>query len=385
MAERRVTRRRAVLASGGAVVFSGCVSVLDRDRSDDEGARGGNENGSRSQAKTGQGRTHIGFVGDVMLARGVEAEHADGDPSDPWEAVLPYLESLDGLVGNLECCLSTRGERFPDRAFYFRADPSWAAPALSRAGFDALSLANNHLLDYGPTALLDTLEALDVEGIAHAGAGEAPEDAYAPTHVSVDGVDLAVVSIADHFQSYGVTDDRPGTAYLECDPTEARTRVRLREALSQARAFDSGPDLVVVSVHWGPNWVEYPETRYRKFARYLIDSGADVVHGHSAHVFQGVETYNRGVILHDTGDFVDDYVVKEELRNDRSYCFELVLEAGELEAVRLVPIEIDDCRVHHASDDAADWARDTMRERSDPFETDFERDDDALMVTLEQD
>ncbi|MFC7214183.1 CapA family protein [Saliphagus sp. GCM10025334] len=382
MTERRVTRRRAVLASGGAVMLSGCASVLDR--SDGDGARRTNEDASRGE-EAGQKRTRIGFVGDVMLARGVEAEHVDGGPSDPWEPVLPYLESLDGLVGNLECCLSTRGQRFPDREFYFRADPSWAAPALSRAGFDALSLANNHLLDYGPTALLDTLEALDEEGIAHAGAGATPDDAYAPTRVSVDGIDLAVVSIADHFQSYGVTDDRPGTAYLKCDPTEARTQVRLRKALSQARAFDPGPDLVVVSVHWGPNWVEYPKSTYRKFARYLIDSGADVVHGHSAHVFQGVETYHDGVILHDTGDFVDDYVIKEELRNDRSYCFELVLEAGELEAVRLVPIEIDDCRVHHASDDAADWARDTMRERSDPFDTDFELDDDnALVVTLER-
>ncbi|WP_254769473.1 CapA family protein [Salinilacihabitans rarus] len=324
----------------------------------------------------------LGFGGDVMLGRNLDERYADVVPAGPWTDLLDRLDALDGLFVNLECCLSTRGERFPDRAYYFRADPAWAVPALERAGVRWAALANNHALDYGPTALRDTLDALGGSDVATAGAGETLDESLTPSVVRVGGLEVAAFSIADHFAEYGATRDAPGIAYAEADPTVGGVLDRVGTALARARAAD--PDLIVASIHWGPNWVAYPDERYVRFARWLIDRGVAVVHGHSAHVFQGVETYGDGVIVHDAGDLLDDYAVDETLRNDRSFLFELVVGADGLEELRLHPVVIDDLAVGPAGPEAAAWARETMRERSAPFGTAdaFERAEDGNGLVL---
>jgi poly-gamma-glutamate capsule biosynthesis protein CapA/YwtB (metallophosphatase superfamily) len=127
-------------------------------------------------------------------------------------ALLERLRALDGLIINLECCLSTRGEpwRRTHRPFHFRADPEWAVPALRAAGVDCCALANNHVLDYGEVALRNTLDALDDGGIAHAGAGRNREAAFDPAVVAVEGLDVAVVSLTDNTPEYAATVDSPG-------------------------------------------------------------------------------------------------------------------------------------------------------------------------------
>ncbi len=107
----------------------------------------------------------------------------------------------------------------------------------------------------------------------------------------------------------------------------------------------------------------------------------DLVHGHSAHVVQAVEQYRDSIILHDTGDLVDDFGIKDDLSNDKSYLFEVTLDGGDFEEIRLVPFHIDD-GVSRASEDEAAWLRKTMHGRSEPFETTYERDGDGLVVQL---
>jgi poly-gamma-glutamate capsule biosynthesis protein CapA/YwtB (metallophosphatase superfamily) len=131
--------------------------------------------------------------------------------------------------------------------------------------------------------------------------------------------------------------------------------------------------------------VEEPPDSFRAFGRWLVEEGVDVVHGHSAHVFHGVEVYDGRPIVYDAGDFVDDYAVDPRLRNDRSFLFILAVDGGgEPTELRLHPTEIGDCRVREAGPDAAEWARDRMRALSSPFGTAFERDGDALVVQLER-
>ncbi|TMT85206.1 CapA family protein [Haloterrigena sp. H1] len=359
--------RRRVLTAMGATLIGGC-SAPSTDR-------------VQFTAHT-RHETTIGFVGDAMLGRNVDDRYGRPgiEPAAVWGDLRPRLQSLDGVCCNLECCLSTRGERYPDRTYYFRADPDWAVPALEAGNVQFASVANNHMLDYGPTALRDTVDALADSNIGFAGAGENPTAAAAPATVSIGGLEVAVVSFADHYAAYGATDDRPGTAYVDSDPDEPATRRIVGDALARAKAAE--PDLLVASVHWGPNWVEYPDDDLVAFAHWLVDQGVDLVHGHSAHVFQGVERYGDGLILHDTGDIVDDYVVKDDLRNDRSLLFEAGLEDGSIEELRLVPIEIGNMSVVSADDAAATWLRDTMRERSTPFGTTYERDGDDLVLSL---
>ena len=321
----------------------------------------------------------LGFVGDVMLGRGVNDAHEDGPPGAVWGDVLPRLEDLDGLFLNLECCLSTRGERTPNRGYYFRADPGWAVPALARAGTAWAGLANNHVLDYGPRAFADTLDALDDAGIPHAGAGPDRPAAFAPASVAVGDLDVAVVAVTDRAPAYAAGRFAPGTAYVPMRGTPL-TRDAITSAIRNAKA--DSPDLLVVSLHWGPNWTTEPAARYRRLARWLVDAGADVVHGHSAHVPQGVETYRGRPILHDAGDFVDDYALVGDLHNDRSVLVEVDVEDGRPAALRLRPVVIEDEAVHLASEGPAAWIRERMRARSTPFGTEFEREGETLRCDL---
>ena len=327
----------------------------------------------------------LGFTGDVMLGRLVDRHQRNRLPEAVWGEMLDRLRSLDGLFLNLECCLSTRGRRWTRtyRPFHFRADPAWAIPALRTAGVDWVALANNHVLDYGPEALVDTLDHLDRAGIDHAGAGRTLEEAREPSLVAVaDGaLTVGLVSFTDNTPEYAATPDSPGTAYVEIDHTDDRTRAIVRESLSALRA--SEPDLLVASLHWGPNMVESPPDAFRDFALWLVEQGVDVVHGHSAHVFQGIEVDKGKLICYDTGDFVDDYAVDPELRNDRSFLFELHIERdGKLRELRLVPTEIDEFAVQPASAGSARWSRDCMRARSEPFGTSFDLDDGELRLPL---
>ncbi len=337
----------------------------------------------------------IGFTGDVMLGRLVDDRQQSRPVDAVWGTTLERLRGLDGLVCNLECVLSTRGRewRRTHRPFHFRADPDRAVPALERAGVDVCALANNHVLDYEEIGLRDTLAALDDAGIARAGAGETLEEALEPAVRTIPasessgeedgGLDLAVVSMTDNTPEYAADGDSPGTARLEVDVDDPETRRLAGDALDRARETD--PDLLVASIHWGPNMVTEPPDAVREFGRWLVEAGVDLVHGHSAHVFQGVEVHGGKPICYDTGDFVDDYEVDGELRNDRSFLFVLrVTPEGRLRELRLFPTEIDGCAVHEAGPGAAAWARDRMRELSDPFGTEFDREGDALVLSLEE-
>ena len=359
--------RRAVLTSG-ALTLSGCTASLSTDPVADRPSI------DRDIDAT------IGFGGDAMLGRSVNERWAGRDPAGVWDGLRSRLQSLDGFVCNLECCISDGGERWPDKVYSFRADPEFAIPALTAAGTSAVSLANNHTLDFGTTALDDTLDHLDDADIGAAGAGQRRAAALEPAVVDIGGLTVAVVAFTDRFRPYRAGFDSPGTAYLPLDPERRRTRQAVRRSLRQAS--ERSPDLVVASLHWGPNWVVAPNRTQQRFARWLVDEGVDVVHGHSAHVLQGIETYRGRPILYDTADIVDDYVVKEHLHNDRSGLFELVVERGELAGVRVVPVEIDDEAVGPASSDAAAWVRDRIRTLSGEFGTRIEREDDDLWIPL---
>jgi poly-gamma-glutamate synthesis protein (capsule biosynthesis protein) len=395
-------RRRALLATLGTVAVGGCAGTdsspgTETDSTPTSSARtSSTETGTTTETTTRTSSAEettaeveesppseatIGFAGDTMLGRELNDVYGEGgkDPESVWGDLRPRLQSLDGVCCNLECCLSERGERFPDRAYYFRGDPDWAVPALDAGNVQFTALANNHAMDYGAVALTDTIDVLEAEGIETAGTGRTPEAAREPATFTAGGLDVAVVSFADEYEVYAATEDRPGIAWAETDPESSRTRRVVGSSIERAKATD--PDLLVASVHWGENWVERPNDRLVAFGHWLVEQGVDLVHGHSAHVVQGIEQYEDGVILHDTGDLVDDFGIKGDLGNKKSYLFEVTLADGELDRIRLTPIYIHD-GVSHASPGDAAWLRETMRERSDLFETTYERDGDGLVVHL---
>lgn len=289
----------------------------------------------------------LGLLGDMMLGRGVgEALQRDGPAALFSREVEQVLAEADAVVANLECCISARGRRWPDpeKPFFFRAPPV-AVEALHRLGVTAVTLANNHALDYGYEALLDSLDLLREAGIATAGAGADERAARRPARILANGVSIDVVGCTDHPAEYGAATGRPGTAYT---PLQDGLDAWLADAIHNSTA-----DCILVTPHWGPNMVAAPIPRVRHAAAALITAGATLVAGHSAHVFHGV----AGRVLFDLGDVVDDYVTHPDLRNDLGLVFLVELDASGPRAVVAVPIALDFCHTRLASGDDAEWVR----------------------------
>jgi poly-gamma-glutamate synthesis protein (capsule biosynthesis protein) len=284
----------------------------------------------------------LALAGDVMLGRLVADTLAAGDYHRPWGDLLPALRGADLLLVNLECALTRRTEEWTDgtlKPFYFRADPP-AVAALTAARVAFASMANNHIGDFGAAGLLDTVETLDRAGIAHAGAGADRACAREPALLMVGDTRVAVVAFADYPAEWSAAADSPGINYTPVSLAPEHF-AEIQRALAAAR---ERADVVVFSIHWGPNMRPRPTREFREFAHAVVEAGADLFWGHSAHIVQGVERHAGRVILYDTGDLVDDYAVDDRLRNDLSAVFLIRLAPPEVEAVDVVPVRIGDCR-----------------------------------------
>ena len=306
----------------------------------------------------------IALAGDTMLGRAV-AGSLMRDRAAPLVApdVVQQLASADAVVLNLECCISDGGTPFPDPAkrFFFRAPPV-AADRLAELGVDAVTLANNHALDYGPQALLDTLRHLERAGVAAVGAGADDSCAREPLILRCGPLRVRVVAFSDHPTSYAAAAGQPGIAYVD-----------LRSGLPDWAPAAAGPgpdcDAVLVTPHWGPNMVSAPLRRVRRAADALVGAGATLVAGHSAHVFHGVADR----VLFDLGDFLDDYAVDRRLRNDMGLLWVVELSPDGPRRIRALPLALENCFTRRASAAEAKWIERRLRHLCKPFGTDVER------------
>ena len=301
-----------------------------------------------------------------MLGRKVaEAIQERGPDAVVADEVVAIAHEANLLVLNLECCISDRGEPWPDpgKPFFFRAPPA-ATEVLKRLGVDCVTLANNHVLDYGAEALLDTLAHLRAAGIRCVGAGVDVAAARAPATLQADGFRVAVLGCADHPQEYAAGAARPGIAYgLDW----------VGRAIEDVEA-----DAVVVTPHWGPNMTSEPLSRIRRAAADLRAAGATLVAGHSAHVFHGVEDR----ILYDLGDFHDDDAVDRRLRNDLGFFFLVELDRAGPVRLEAVPLELDFCHTRLAAGGNAEWIRSRFTAACRRLGTEVRVEDGRLAVSL---
>ena len=226
--------------------------------------------------------------GDVLL------DLTEPEGVDPFTKVEPSLSSADVAIVNLEMAITERGEPY-DKEFVFRA-PGSAALTLAGAGVDVVSLANNHILDFGSEGLEDTISVLDEVGILRPGAGANNAEAYAPRVLVLDNeIRVAFVSASAIIPGgFSAGAERPGIA----DAKWAIPRV-----LAAVRAAASGNDVVVVSIHWGVERATCPSQDQRDLAQQLIEAGANLILGHHPHVLQPIETFDRTVIAYSLGNF----------------------------------------------------------------------------------
>lgn len=237
-------------------------------------------------------------VGDMIFDRKVKALVQSAGGLAPLRHVASILDDADITVGNLESPLSTGGTKNAAKDYTFRGDPR-GIESLKAAGFDFLSLGNNHVLDYGPEALADTVGALDAAGIGYAGAGANRAKAWLPAAREVNGASVAFLSFSHILPSgFIATDSKAGLAAGR-NNMEAVT-----EAITAAKAEH---DYVIVSYHWGVEYKDNANSDQVRDARASIDAGADMVLSHHPHVIQGIEFYEGGLIAYSTGDFLFDH------------------------------------------------------------------------------
>jgi len=290
------------------------------------------------------------FVGDVMLGRLVN-EVLKREPAPyPWGDTLSLFQGADLRVCNLECVIADHGTPWSatPKVFHFRSDAKNVA-VLRVAGIDAVSLANNHTLDFGYDALTEMLTILDAAGIHYAGAGHTLADAMRPAMIEIQGRRIAFLACTDNEPPWAATPARPGICFVPIDLQDARTQ-KLLDAVRQVKKT---VDLLIVSVHWGPNWGDTPLPAHRSFGHALVAAGADVVFGHSGHVCRGVEVYQDRLILYCAGDFIDDYAVDPVERNDQSFIFILETDQERIHRLRLYPTVIADFQARMARGVAA--------------------------------
>jgi poly-gamma-glutamate synthesis protein (capsule biosynthesis protein) len=311
----------------------------------------------------------IALTGDVMLGRLVDQyviRNQSIGPDKIWSDVLPLMLKADRRLINLECVISGRGREWqPDsKAFHFRAHPR-AIDFLRAATIDCVTLANNHVLDYGTDALIECLALLDRAGIKRTGAGASLMEALTPAILDLPQGRLGVVSLTDNEPEWEAGEKKPGTHYVAYDAKGLVEpyRSRLAQVLKRVR---SQADLVIVSAHVGPNWGP-PSAAMRALAYQIIDLGADLYWGHSNHTAQGIELYKGKAILYSTGDFIDDYAVDPAERNDLSFLLVLELERGRIARVVLHPVCIEDLYVRLAKDQEVVFLQRTMQAKCAAF------------------
>ncbi|MGE5590060.1 MAG: CapA family protein [Bacillota bacterium] len=234
------------------------------------------------------------FVGDILLADRIgDLIRRDG-PDAPWGDMGSVLAAADFAAGNLETSVGTAGTAQPGKQYTFQAAPD-ALRGVVNAGLDAVGLGNNHVLDYGPDGLKQTLAALDQAGIPHTGAGLDEAEAFSPVLADVRGLTVGFLSFSRVVpEGWAAGPRRPGIASAYDEASMLRV---VQDTAARC-------DVLAVSVHWGEESRQAPPPAVEKLARRLVEAGADVVVGHHPHVWQGLTAYRGALIAYSVGNFV---------------------------------------------------------------------------------
>jgi poly-gamma-glutamate capsule biosynthesis protein CapA/YwtB (metallophosphatase superfamily) len=291
----------------------------------------------------------------------------------PWGELLGTLDELapDVRLVNLETAVTSRGKHEAGKGIHYRMHPANAG-CLTAAGLDVCALANNHVLDFGPEGLVDTVDSVGRAGIHSVGAGPDEDAAWTPIRLEVGhGTRVLVWSVAAASSGvppdWSAGPDRPGVAYLAGLTDETAEGLAAR-----ARAAARPGDLVIVSVHWGSNWGYEVSAEQVRFAHRLVEGGVHVVHGHSSHHPRPVEVYRDRLILYGCGDLIDDYegisgyeAYRPELR--LAYLPTLDRDGGRLLDLRMIPLRVRRMRLQRAAPREAEWLAATLTRTARPY------------------
>jgi len=267
------------------------------------------------------------FTGDIMLQYCSSTYASYGLDALLSDYLQQEMVGADMTVVNQEFPFSTRGTKAPDKQYTFRVNPDYVS-ALTQMGVDVASLANNHALDFGHDALLDTFTTLDGAGIPYVGAGETKERAEEAIFVEAGGRKVGVLSASRVIPvvEWNIENVQPG---LFCTYDGNRLAQRIAEIEDEC-------DFVVVYVHWGIERAAIPQEYQRQLAQQYIDAGADLVVGSHPHVPQGIEYYNGVPIVYSLGNYIFNPNMTD------TYALKVLWDAEGKTLLQVVPVDTRD-------------------------------------------
>jgi poly-gamma-glutamate capsule biosynthesis protein CapA/YwtB (metallophosphatase superfamily) len=302
-----------------------------------------------------------------------------GDALEVWRQMAPDLKII-----NLETSLTSNAAPWPGKEVQYRMHPE-NVQVLNAAGIDFCSLANNHTLDWSRPGLLETMQTLRKAGIPYGGAGKDLRKAQKPVILKTKETRVIIFAFGSETSgvpaSWAATPNLSGVNFLLNlqEETVAMTG-------EQVKKVKQPGDIVVFSIHWGDNWGYDIPPFQRNFAHQLIGTcGVDVVYGHSSHHPRGLEVYKNKLILYGAGDFINDYEgidSHNEFRGDLSLMYFPKINplTGELISLKMVPMQIRNFRLNHASPADAKWLGNTLDQESSKFRTRVNLQDDGTLT-----
>ncbi len=278
------------------------------------------------------GPVHIMAAGDILLGRDVDKYLGERGYDYPYTDTKKEIMKADIAMANLECPLTDRGRAVLKRPdLIFRGNKLNGA-ALKDAGFDIMSLANNHTMDQCREGLTDTIELLESCGIRALGAGATRSEAREPVFIEKKGKRVGFLGYSDF----------PPEGYIYDEYKADVARTDMDSLVEEVRAAREDCDFLIVSFHWGKEFDCYPGDRQIEMAHRAVESGADLIIGHHPHVLQGMEKYKGKLIFYSLGNFVFDRQIPKG--TDESLIIDITFDRDGFREARAIPVKIENCR-----------------------------------------
>lgn len=239
----------------------------------------------------------LSFIGDIMFDKSVASFAKSKGWDYTFQGYEKYFKGSDIVFGNLETSVSYRGQPVQGKKYTFRSSPK-VVPFLKKNNITALSIANNHVLDYGTTAFRDTMKAMKENGISYGGGGANKKEALEGVVIEKKGIKIGFIAFTR------VTPSVDWYAGAKKPGIVGAYKVHEAEVLKAVKDLRSRCDIMVVSLHWGEEGSAVVRGQDRELAHKLVDSGADVIMGHHPHVVQGIELYKGKLVIYSLGNFI---------------------------------------------------------------------------------
>lgn len=322
--------------------------------------------------KSARGYVKLATDAHGSIPEPVEPDYVWGDALDEFERFKPAVK-----LANLETAITQSDDDWQGKGVHYRMHPQNIG-CLTVADIDVCTLANNHVLDWGYAGLSETIETLREAGIYYTGAGANLSEAQVPSIIEAAS-ETRVVTFGLGFTNSGIPADwGAGSGKSGVNLFDDFSQFTLNRIREMVEGVKKEGDIIVASIHWGPNWGYEIPLAYRNFAHQLMDqAGIDLIHGHSSHHVKGIEVYNHRLVLYGCGDFINDYEGiqgYDQYRDDLGLMYfpRLLTGTGELVGMEMVPTRLRRFQVHKSAPEEAEWLLNVLNHEGERLGTRFD-------------